>query len=677
MGAKGALVIVLALGLALSVALLAGVTAAQGPAPQDAVSAAFTYQGQLQKSGAAVEVPCDMAFRLYDKASEGNQVGLPISASVPVTGGLFTMGLDFGSSVFDGEARWLAIAVKCPPDTTYTTMPRQALTASPYALYTLAAPWDGLVDVPLGFVDDIDDNTEYSNGLGLKLAGTEFSVDTSAIQRRVTGDCIAGSSIRVINDDGTVQCEEDTVGTGGGDGDITAVYPGDGLTGGGVSGDVTLTVALGVSGSATTVARSDHDHDAWYYTQPELQTSGSASVHWNNLTNRPPGLDDGDDNSDTLAALNCDPGEVAEWSGSAWACAQDDGMNYIAGPGIKFVHNSIGISETYQLPQGCDEGQIARWDKDEREWICTPDMNTWPAPGNALVLEENRYHVKGSPYSNVVVVARHGGGDFQSVQAALDSISDASAGNRYLVWVAPGVYLERVTMTSFVDIEGAGELLTKIITDTGGTGYSNSYTVKGEDNTELRSVTVANTGGGTAYSIAVLAIGTSPRLKDVTLFAIGGSSWSVGMYNRDAPSPALEDVTIEVAGSGTNSLGMYNYGSGNANLLNVNMRATGTGNNFGIYNGLGAAPTIRYSVIDGTDHIGLYNVSNTGDPVTIAINHSEILGSDSTIDNGPKFTVTVGASLLSGGAVSPDASGVMTCAGVYDENYAFHTNTCP
>ncbi len=48
-------------------------------------------------------------------------------------------------------------------------------------------------------------------------------------------------------------------------------------------------------------------------------------------------------------------------------------------------------------------------------------------------------------YARTVVVAKSRG-DFTSVQAALNSITDAGSGKHYLVWVGPGTYNGRVQM---------------------------------------------------------------------------------------------------------------------------------------------------------------------------------------------------------------------------------------
>jgi hypothetical protein len=57
-------------------------------------------------------------------------------AGVSVSGGFFTIAdLDFGTTAFEGNERFLEIAVKCAGDADYIALsPRQLITATPYAL---------------------------------------------------------------------------------------------------------------------------------------------------------------------------------------------------------------------------------------------------------------------------------------------------------------------------------------------------------------------------------------------------------------------------------------------------------------------------------------------------------------------------------------------------------------
>ena len=177
-------------------------------------------------------------------------------------------------------------------------------------------------------------------------------------------------------------------------------------------------------------------------------------------------------------------------------CETDDNTTYTAGTGLTLNGNQFNADTTYlqrRVASNCTVGSSIRAINADGTVLCEPDDNTTYTAGAGLELSGNQFRVKGSGYRNVIVVAKSGG-DFTSIQAALDSITDASDTNRYLVWVAPGVYNERVTMKPYVDIEGAGEQVTRITY--GGSSNPDTGTVVGANDAELRFLTVESTGGG-------------------------------------------------------------------------------------------------------------------------------------------------------------------------------------
>ncbi len=467
--------IVLATLALLAVATTWAGSPVQEPSVQtETLGSMFTYQGQLNLDGQPVDNTCTFQFTLYDDELGNVQVGATQTVSgVQVAGGLFAVQLDFGADAFQGDARWLGIEVQCQGDTGYADLGLQALTAAPYALYALGVPWDGITDMPAGFADGVDDDVLASlscdNGqiaewdgsawlcgdddvgsgggegditavyAGYGLAGGGESGDvalnvlTHTIQSRVAESCLAGSSIRVIHADGTVECEEDDIGQGGGGGDITAVLPGEGLVGGALSGTATLTVAFSGSGVATTAARSDHNHDGTYslvgHTHPGEDITSpvdeALSAAYASTAGDADTLDG--EHADAFADVShTHPGEdiispVAEAISATWALTAtyasaageadtldgqhgdyyldwsnltdvppgfadgiDNDTTYTVGIGLALTGTQFSITPTYRLPQSCAGGQIAEWDG--AAWVCGTDDDTtsfWSLSGNA------------------------------------------------------------------------------------------------------------------------------------------------------------------------------------------------------------------------------------------------------------------------------------------------------
>ncbi|MBU0640897.1 MAG: hypothetical protein KKB50_18680 [Planctomycetes bacterium] len=165
----------------------------------------FTYQGELKESGLPADGDYDFVFRLYDAAQGGLQVGsdFPVD-DWPVSNGLFTAQLDFGVGAFNGNARWLEVAVRASggggPHTVLS--PRQPVTAAPVALYALNGPGSGGYWTLNG--DHIYNNNVGYVGIGTSSPSSTLDVRETdlSIAAAISGYHANGYGVKGSSDDG-------------------------------------------------------------------------------------------------------------------------------------------------------------------------------------------------------------------------------------------------------------------------------------------------------------------------------------------------------------------------------------------------------------------------------------------------------------------------------------------
>ncbi|MHC4145449.1 MAG: hypothetical protein ACYSUD_11800, partial [Planctomycetota bacterium] len=201
--------IVTILGLGLGLAVWPGQVGEAG-----SMGTVFTYQGRLIDANAAAEGVYDFNFGLYNSASDGNQVGSDVNVpDVNVIDGYFTVLLDFGSSVFDGDARWLEIGVRpgeMNDSNVYTTLsPRQEVTPTPYALQTRGIFVDDSRKVGIGTVSPRGALDVDSDGFDIYLDTFSSTVFIGDVEN--DGD---GTRFMVDDSDGRFIFENGNVGIG-------------------------------------------------------------------------------------------------------------------------------------------------------------------------------------------------------------------------------------------------------------------------------------------------------------------------------------------------------------------------------------------------------------------------------------------------------------------------------
>ena len=126
-----------------ALALLAGLAAS---AYSQTVTSAFTYQGELKEANVPVDGTVDLQFSLWTASAGGSQIGsVQTILGATIENGRFNANLnaatEFGAVPFDGQKRWLQIAVRSASTggAFVTLLPRQELVSTPYAGYALNA----------------------------------------------------------------------------------------------------------------------------------------------------------------------------------------------------------------------------------------------------------------------------------------------------------------------------------------------------------------------------------------------------------------------------------------------------------------------------------------------------------------------------------------------------------
>lgn len=203
--------------------------------------------------------------------------------------------------------------------------------------------------------------------------------------------------------------------------------------------------------------------------------------------------------------------------------------------------------------------------------------------------------IEGLKVKNVITVAKSGG-DFTDIAKALDSITDPSPDNPYLVHIGPGKFVTSLTLKveNNVTLAGSGTDAT-IIEANLGSRFTNKYktVIQVDYNTALAnfSVNAIGNGGGTAAAITTIEsreIGPeSGELDGVTInnvdINVSNANNSFGIHIIDTINLYAENVTINANSNGVASSQVHGIANNSAppadmkvNNSNISVFCAGT-----------------------------------------------------------------------------------------------------
>ncbi|MEW5853541.1 MAG: hypothetical protein AB2A00_32490 [Myxococcota bacterium] len=363
--------------LALAVLLLVGARDVRAAG----VPTTLNVQGVLRQTGGGLESGTfNLTFRLYADQTGTNPVYEEVQTGVAVDGGVFSVQLGRVTSLdpLDFAAfgtMWLGVTVEGDPD---GELPRFPLATTPYAFQAAHADKSVLADtatvattaLAANTLDGLD-ATAFQRALTVRgplgLSNNELSLSVPG--------CLEG---QVLKFDGAAWgCANDVDTNSGGTLTGITVASGSGLSSGGVSGAVGLTLTSCANGQVLKYGAS-----GWACSD---DVAGTGDVTGINVVGG--GLTGGGLSGDiSLGLVTCQTGEILKFGASGWACAADD-LGVATGD-VTSVDTAVGsglqggaaAGDVSLALQTCVDGEILKFGP--AGWDCAPDDVGAPGTGD-------------------------------------------------------------------------------------------------------------------------------------------------------------------------------------------------------------------------------------------------------------------------------------------------------
>ena len=240
------------------------------------------------------------------------------------------------------------------------------------------------------------------------------------------------------------------------------------------------------------------------------------------------------------------------------------------------------------------------------------------------------------PLKNIITVSERNG-DFTNLLDAMNSISNASNTNPYLIVLGPGQHfiVGQLIMKDFVSITGSGIDTTEIRGAVGGNGFTETAAlIVGGRETEISDLSIVNSVSNEVV-IGIHSSQENMRLTRTRVTVFGALGSQYGIVNQESEFRLVDSEVFNSGSTGGSCYGIYSYSNAVLRVNNMNISVNcNDGTQYGVFVNASAVSYINNTLIEiDISDVG-YGYFSNGNNSKGYISDSIIGGADIAVYGG-------------------------------------------